>query len=93
MVPQSLKKENFRKYIMIYILIDTSMRIDGMTRIKLENLDLNQRNIYTKGKIDDIKYIFRRNLKKEIETYLMIRKRINSVHNNNIPLFFSHKSI
>ncbi len=90
-VLHELKRRNIRNYIMLYIIADTSMRVDGMTNIKLENIGLEKRIIITKDKNKLRKYPFGKNLKMELEKYLIIRKRINSIHHNDIWLFFSQK--
>ncbi|MHA1755194.1 MAG: tyrosine-type recombinase/integrase [Promethearchaeota archaeon] len=91
-VLHELKRINIRNYIMLYIIADTSMRVDGMTNIKLENIKMERRIIITKDKNKLRKYAFGKKLKLELEKYLMVRKRINSIHHNDIWLFFSQKS-
>ncbi|NHI94483.1 MAG: site-specific integrase [Candidatus Lokiarchaeota archaeon] len=92
LVLHELKRINIRNYVMLYIMADTSMRVDGMTNIKLENIDLEKRIIIMQYKNNLRKYAFGKNFKIELEKYLMVRKRLNSIHYNDIWLFFSQKS-
>ena len=91
-VLQELKKRNLRDYIMCYLLADTSMRVDGMANIKLENLNLEKRIIITKDKNRMRKYVFGRHLQAELKKYLIVRARIRSIHYNDTWLFFTQRS-
>jgi len=90
-VLSELKIKDRRLYIMFYILADTSMRGNGLINIKIKNIFLNKRLIKTwdKGKLRT--YVFGENLKEELENYLIIRKRMNLIHDNKEYLFSSRK--
>lgn len=89
LVLAELKKGNFKHYLVFYILSDTSMRQTGLVNIMLENVDLDNRKIKTFDKGRWRLYTFGKNLKDEIEKYLVFRmmKRPESKY-----LFFNRES-
>ncbi|MHA1313814.1 MAG: tyrosine-type recombinase/integrase [Candidatus Helarchaeota archaeon] len=86
-----LRKKNYRDYMIFYILADTSMRGNGLVNIKIKNINLEKRLIKTwdKGKLRT--YAFGKNLKSQLENYLIIRNRMNFVNDDKEYLFYSRK--
>lgn len=86
-----IKTLGYREYIIFAILVHTSMRINGLTNIMIEKVDMGKRLIRTwdKGKMRT--YAFGRTLVKDLQNYLKIRQRIQTLHSSSKYLIFSNK--
>ncbi|MHA1797840.1 MAG: tyrosine-type recombinase/integrase, partial [Candidatus Helarchaeota archaeon] len=91
-VLREFKERNWRDYMMVYILADTSMRVNGMLNIKIENIHVEKRIIRTFDKGKMRKYIFGLQLRDELKKYLLMRRRLNFIHDDNTWLFFTMKA-
>lgn len=87
-----LKKINYRYYLIFYILADTSMRVNGLSNVEIQNINFNRRTIKTFDKGKNRIYMFGEKIKRELQFYINnIRPNINCINKNSEYLFFSKK--
>ncbi|MHA1229227.1 MAG: tyrosine-type recombinase/integrase [Candidatus Helarchaeota archaeon] len=77
-----LKNKNYKYYMMFYILADTGMRANGLANLKINDINLEKRKIITLDKSKIRTYTFGRNLKRELQLFILFRKSVNCDSDN-----------